>query len=170
MNATFRLRPYTGDDYAAVAEVYRDAVETLTRSVYNEEQVRMWASYPSDGNDFRERLARGGVIVAEAGGKIVAFGQLEPVDHVAFLYCKGAFARRGLASAIYAEMEGLAKLAGARELRTEASRISRGFFERQGFAVAEIEQSVRLGVSFERFKMRKALGATMSEQRLRRRN
>ncbi|ATC65907.1 GNAT family N-acetyltransferase [Nibricoccus aquaticus] len=118
----------------------------------------MWASYPASGGDFEERLARGGVIVAEVGGAVVAFGQLEPVDHVAFLYCQGAFARRGLASAIYAEMEMRARAAGAKELRTEASRISRLFFERQGFAVTEVEQSVRLGVTFERFKMRKVLG------------
>jgi putative acetyltransferase len=97
----FRLRPYIDSDYAAVAEVYRDSVETLTRSAYGEEQVRMWASYPASGEDFRERLARGGVILAEAAREVAAFGQLEPLDHVAFLYCKGAFARRGLASEIY---------------------------------------------------------------------
>jgi putative acetyltransferase len=158
MNAPYRLRSYAADDYSAVAEVYRDAVETLTRSAYSEEQVRIWASYPSDGDDFRGRLARGGVVVAEIAGEVAAFGQLEPADHVAFLYCKGAFARRGLASAIYSEMEAQARAEGAKELRTEASRISRVFFERQGFAVTEVEQSVRLGVTFERFKMWKALG------------
>ena len=158
MNTPFRLRPYADDDYAAVANVYRDAVEALTRSAYNEQQVRMWASYPASGTDFEERLARGGVIVADAESVVVAFGQLEPSDHVAFLYCKGAFARRGLASAIYAKMEARAEAAGAKELRTEASRISRVFFERHGFAVTEVEQSVRLGVTFERFRMRKELG------------
>ena len=158
MNTTFRLRTYAGDDYVAVAEVYRDAVETLARSAYSGEQVRMWASYPGGRGDFEERLARGGVIVAEIAGEVVAFGQLEPSDHVAFLYCKGAFARRGLASAIYAELETQAKAAEAKELTTEASRISRGFFEKQGFTVTEVEQAVRLGVEFERFKMRKALG------------
>lgn len=157
MRLPFRLRPYAADDYAAVAEVYRDAVETLTHSAYSEEQVRTWASCPANGYDFRERLARGGVIVAEVAGEVAAFGQLEPADHVAFLYCKGGFARRGLASAIYAEMERQAKIAGAPELRTEASRISRVFFEQQGFSVTEAEQSVRLGVRFERFKMLKAL-------------
>ena len=118
----------------------------------------MWASYPASGTDFEARLARGGVIVADVEGLVVAFGQLEPADHVAFLYCKGAFARRGLASAIYAEVEARARADGAIELRTEASRISRGFFERQGFAVTEVEQVERGGFTFERFKMRKALG------------
>jgi putative acetyltransferase len=158
MKTPFLLRPYMNDDYAAVAEVYRDAVETLTRSAYNDEQVRMWASYPGSGDDFRQRLARGGVVVAELAGAVAAFGQLEPEDHVAFLYCKGAFARRGLASAIYAELEERALAEGAGELRTEASRVSRGFFARQGFAVVEVEHVDRAGVTFARFKMRKQLG------------
>jgi putative acetyltransferase len=157
MNAT--IRSYTPSDYAAVADVYRDAVETLAGSVYNEEQIRMWASYSASGSDFQERLARGGVIVADVEENVAAFGQLEPADHVAFLYCKGAFARCGLASAIYAQIEVRAREAGATELRTEASRVSRVFFERKGFALTAVEQSVRLGVTFERFKMRKTLGA-----------
>jgi putative acetyltransferase len=157
MKAPYHLRPYVVEDYEAVAEVYRDAVETLTGSMYSKEQVVMWASYPTSGEDFRERLARGGVTVALVDQAVAAFGQLEPHDHIAFLYCKGAFARRGLASAIYAEMEARAESAGANALRTEASRISRVFFERHGFVVTEVEQSVRLGVTFERFRMQKIL-------------
>ena len=132
-------------------------METQTRSAYSEEQVLMWASYPASGEDFRERLARGGVLVTKVAGEVVAFGQLEPADHVAFLYCKGAFARRGLASALYAQMEAQARAAGVVSMHTEASRISRAFFEKHGFSVAEVERVVRLGVEFERFKMRKML-------------
>lgn len=151
------IRPYVESDYAAVADVYRDAVESLARVAYTEEQVRMWASFPSSSNDFRQRLNRGDVLVAEEVGIVVAFGQLEPEDHVAFLYCRGAYARRGLASAIYARLETCARAKGVVNLWTEASRISRAFFVQQGFNVTEIEQVVRLGVQFERFKMVKIL-------------
>jgi putative acetyltransferase len=157
MDAVFHIRAYVDDDFDAVAEVYRNAVETLARSAYTDEQVRMWASYPDDGDDFRMRLGRGGVVVAKVEREIAAFGQLEPDDHVAFLYCKGAFARRGLATEIYFRMEARARLASVPVLRTEASRVSRGFFEGKDFAVDEVENSVRGGVTFERFKMTKRL-------------
>jgi hypothetical protein len=73
------------------------------------------------------------------------------------LYCKGAFSRRALASQIYLRLEERARASGAKKLRTEASRISRVLFERKGFVVDEVEQAVRLGLTFERFKMSKQL-------------
>jgi len=159
MSVDATIRDYAESDYAAVADVYRDAVMTQARTAYTNEQVTMWASYPEGGDDFRRRLARGGVVVAEVAGVLAAFGQLEPGDHVAFLYCQGAYARRGLSSAIYAELEKRARAAGVASVHTEASRISRPFFEKHGFSVLEVEQAVRGDVIFERFKMRKGLRA-----------
>ncbi len=43
-------------------------------------------------------------------------------------------------------------------IHTEASRISRPFFEKQGYTLVEIERVDRFGVEFERFRMRKGLG------------
>ncbi|MFO1446908.1 MAG: hypothetical protein U1F61_01925 [Opitutaceae bacterium] len=46
---------------------------------------------------------------------------------------------------------------GVAAIHTEASRISRPFFGKQGSTWVEIERVDRFGVEFERFRMRKAL-------------
>ncbi len=151
------LRPYDRPDAEALAQVYRDAANIIGRQAYDADQVRVWALYPDDIEEFRSRLARGLTLVALADNATVAFGQLEPDDHIAFIYCASAYARRGIASAIYDRLEAHALTRGVTILTTDASRISRPFFEEKGFKVIEIEHAIRLGVPFERFRMSKPI-------------
>lgn len=155
---TIHLRPFAPDDLDALAKIYREAVIAIGPQAYDAEQVRVWALYPDSMDEFRQRLSRGFTVVAEAGAAApVAFGQLDPADHVAFLYCAPSHARRGVASAIYQRLEAHATDQGQSELTTDASRISRPFFAKHGFEVIAVEHAVRLGVEFERFRMRKML-------------
>jgi putative acetyltransferase len=147
-------------DAEALAGIYRDAVRGIGSQAYTQEQVVAWALYTDDMEEFRIRMSRGLTLVAEEEGRKIAFGQLEPDDHLAFLYCSAANARRGIGSAIYSALEAHARAKGVSEIRTEASRISRPFFEKKGYTVFEIEQVVRSGVEFERFRMRKQVEAT----------
>lgn len=149
------IRPFTNPDAEALAYVYRDAVRGIGTRVYTKEQVDAWAMYPEDIEAFRVRLSSGLTLVAEEDGRPVAFGQLDPDDHLAFLYCAMAHSRRGLGSAVYHQLEAHALRKGVREIHTEASRISRPFFEKHGYVVSEVEHVVRRGIEFERFRIRK---------------
>ena len=148
-----KLRPYQKADAEAAARVYRDAATNIGCAAYDAEQVRVWALYPDDMEEFRNRLCQGVTLVAEEGAKLVAFGQLDPVDHIAFIYCASDFSRRGIASAIYQQLEQHAIASGVTTLTTEATRVSRSFFEKKGFVVFATERPLRLGVEFERFRM-----------------
>lgn len=149
------IRPFNPSDAEAVAEVHHDSVRGIGPQAYTPEQVAMWSSWSDNRQEFDACLSRGLTLVAEIEGRIVAFGQLEPVDHVVLLYCSTAYARQGIASAIYARLEVHAFAAGVTEISTNASRISRPFFEKQGYAVIKTEVAHRSGVDFERFKMLK---------------
>ncbi|MFQ3670552.1 MAG: GNAT family N-acetyltransferase [Verrucomicrobiia bacterium] len=155
MNTTFTgiIRPYQPQDTEHLAGVYRDAVRTTGAQAYGEEQVRVWALYPDDLQEFQTRLLRGVTLVAEEAGCIAAFGQLEPSDHLAFLYCAGRHGRRGIGSAIYLALEARAFEQGVARIHTDASRISRAFFAKHGFEVIGEERVDRCGVEFERFRM-----------------
>lgn len=154
------LRPYISPDAEALAKIYRDAVRGLGPQAYTQEQVAAWSRYPADIEEFRTRMSRGITLIAEDDGRAAAFGQLDPDDHLAFLYCSSACARRGVGSMIYSALEAHAFAKGISEIHTEASRISRPFFEKHGYAVIEIEHVVRSGVEFERFRMRKSISKT----------
>ncbi len=154
-----RIRDFTPADTEALAALYRDAVREIGPQAYTPAQVDAWALYPEDLTEFSARLSRGTTLVAESEQRAVAFGQLDPADHIAFLYTASAFGRRGLATEIYGRLEARAVAQGARFLDTEASRISRGLFAKLGFALREVERVTRYGVEFERFRMRKKLEA-----------
>lgn len=151
------IRPYDPADAEALAAAYRAAVTGLGPQAYSPEHVAVWASYPADIEEFRARLMRGVTMVAEVAGRPVGFAQLDPLDHVQFLYVDPAYCRRGFATALYAVLELFARQSGAAALTTAASRVSRPFFEKMGVAVVEPEHVTWGGLTFERFVMRKAL-------------
>ena len=158
------IRSFATADAEAIAKVYRDAVRTIAPQAYNAEQVSAWALFPADLDAFTIRLGRGVTLVAEEAGQIIAFGQLEPDDHLDFLYCCGHASRKGVGSAIYRALEAHAMAKGVMEIHTEASRISRPFFEKHGYLLVEIEHVVRFDVEFERFRMTKKIQANQALQ------
>ncbi len=155
MQITFR--PGGSADADALAEIYRDAVRTTGAEFYDPEQIAVWAEFPATMEDFPAELDRGVTLVAEADGVPVAFGQLDPWDRIAFLYCRGSHGRQGICTRIYRELQHAAAAAGTSHLLTEASRASRPLFERLGFRVTKREEVERNGTLFERFRMRKEL-------------
>jgi putative acetyltransferase len=157
MTGRFVLRPCHPSDIPDLAEVFREAALRIGSTVYSREQAEAWSQYPDDDEAFARRLSGGLTLVAELDGRVVSFGQLDPVDHVAFLYTAPEWTRRGLGTAIHAELEREAHKAGVTLLRVEASRIARPLFEKLGYDVEEVEISPWKGLGFERFRMRKRL-------------
>lgn len=151
------IRPYQSTDAEAIAAIYRDAVIGIGSTVYDAEQVAVWSAYPDDIEEFRQMLQQGLTLVAVAEEQLAAFGQLNPLDHIAFLYTASQFARQGYASQIYQPLETFAMQQRIKQLHTEASRISKFFFLKMGYHIIETEFVERQGVEFERFKMAKTL-------------
>ena len=142
-------------DADALAEVYRDAARNLGTQAYTSEQARVWAMHPEDVEEFRATLSEGVTVCAVVDDSPVAFGQMHPADHIAYLYCHSAHARRGYATAILAKLEQQAAAGGVDALRVEASCVAKPFFEKAGYHVVEEERPMRHGVAFLRYKMAK---------------
>ena len=160
------IRRYKPEDAEGIAELFENSVREIAIEEYTPEEVEAWVSYADEIEEIRHRLAEGLTLVAESGNQPVAFGQLKPVDHIAFLYTIKEYSRQGVATEIYKRLEEHAIDKGAVHLTTDASRISKALFERLGF---ELECSVvekRKGVELECFKMRKALEVNKTNQTL----
>jgi putative acetyltransferase len=158
------IRTYAPVDAEALAAIFRDAVIHTASSVYEPEQIAAWSAYPEDLENFRESLTQGLSLVAVVDNYPVAFGQLHPVDHIAYLYTASSFNRQGYGSAIYQCLEQRAIEHKIERLRTEASRVSKHFFLKMGFRVVEVEWVMRRGVQIERFKMEKILAQSTSPE------
>lgn len=153
------IRRYKPEDAEGISGLYEKSVREIAIELYTPEEVEVWASYADEIEEIRHRLAEGLTLVAESGNTPVAFGQLKPVSHIAFLYTIKEYSRMGIATEIYKRLEDHALDKGAQYLTTDASRISKPLFERLGFQLECPVIEKRKGVELECFKMKKELGA-----------
>ena len=118
----------------------------------------MWAPEDIPLAEWASRRRAGGTIVAEVGGRVVGFTDLDGTGHVDMLYVDPSAARSGVATALLEHVVEAARRRGLRELTTDASITARPVFERHGFVVVAERHPVRRGVSFTNFRMRRELG------------
>ncbi|MCX9157186.1 GNAT family N-acetyltransferase [Niveibacterium sp. 24ML] len=151
-----RLCAAVPSDTPALAEVYRAAVQAAGRAAYSAPHVAAWAAY-ADAPAFAAEVLAGECVLIEVQGRIAAFAQLSPNDHVRLLYTHPDFMRRGFAARLLAHLEQTASEAGQTRLDTDASPVSRPLFERAGWSLLAVQTSLHQGLSFERFRMVKDL-------------
>ena len=152
------IRPYAGEDLAALVAVFMTSVHELAASDYTPEQLDAWAPRSPQLAAWRQRLQSLETLVAAEGATLAGFISYSPNGHIDLLYTSPSYARRGVASLLYRSVEGTLASAGVLEAFTEASSVARPFFEHFGFTITET-QNVLLGrYSFQRYAMRKPIG------------
>lgn len=94
-------------------------------------------------------------MVAEEGRVLAGFASWRLDGYLDLLFTHPRFARQGVASRLYIEIEGALRQAGVPRVFTHASLAARPFFEGKGFEL-EAEESVECrGVYLRRFRMQK---------------
>lgn len=151
------LRLYRESDLESVVRLFTDSVHQLARDHYDAAQRDAWAPRPPDMAGWKLRLAGLTTLAAEAGGQLLGFICYEPDGHVDLLYTAPMAVRRGVASALYHEVEVALTAHGVNEVLAEASLVARVFFECRGFSVMEEQYVQRRGQTFLRYAMRKSL-------------
>ncbi|MFM7087563.1 MAG: N-acetyltransferase family protein [Cyanobium sp.] len=150
------LRPLLPADLPELIDLYRDAVLSQAAALYSTGQIQAWAEHAGRDPGFAEALQRGWGLAscaAENSARIEAFALLDPLDRLSLLYCRGRSSRQGRASTLVRALEQEAIQRGLRQLRTEASQLSRPLLQRLGWTV-EAEEEVRFaGVWFRRWRM-----------------
>ncbi len=154
------LRPLQAEDVDQVLAVYEDAVLSQATGLYEPRQIEAWATHARSSNNLRDAVLRGrGMVSCDGNDRSVveAFALLDPIDRLSLLYCRGRSSRQGRASALLQAVETLARAEGCRQLRTEASQLSRPLLLRHHWQVAAEETVLYAGVPFVRWRMIKAL-------------
>jgi putative acetyltransferase len=147
-------------DLDQVLEVYRDAVLSQAPGLYSPAQVTAWAGNAERDPSVREALLRGHGLLscAEQDPAVIeAFALLEPADRLSLLYCRGRSCRQGRSRQLLNHLELHARRTGIRQLRTEASQLSRPLLERLGWQVESEERLIFAGAAFERWRMIRSL-------------
>jgi putative acetyltransferase len=157
------IRPFHAEDIAEVLAVFADAIMQIAAEDYTPEQCQAWAAAGSPDR-WPGMLSQGLALVAVDPQGIVAFGHLDPVDHINLLYCRGRGRGQGYATQILAGLEAAAVQQGVTRLYTEASLTARRFFERHGYHVQAAEVVDRESVLLPRWKMCKRLTGHYSKR------
>ena len=156
MTRPLRVRPYRSEDLQAAIEVFQRAVHEVASRDYAPEEIDAWAPEPPDVAFWRERLASGNVWVCEVDGRVAGFTRVEDDGYVDLVFVHPDFQRRGVASALFAEVLAWASAKGVKCLFTESSRSARAFFEAKGFRVVRPQHVQRNRVQLENFVMERA--------------
>ena len=154
------LRALTADDVDQVLSVYADAVRTQATGLYEQRQIEAWAGHAQSSQDLRETVLRGRGMVScdpHDSTQVEAFALLDPIDRLSLLYCRGRSSRQGRATALLEAMESIARSEGCRQLRTEASQLSKPLLLRHGWQVEAEETVPYAGELFTRWRMIKSL-------------
>ena len=162
---TTRIRYYEAGDALQIARLFYETVRSMNRADYSEEQVRAWAPAIPDPREWHHRMTGCKTLVAEEGGEVVGFCELEEDGHLDMFYLRKDVAGRGIGRLLYEATEQAARGWDLGRVFTEASVTARPFFERQGFRVLGERRVLRLGVELTNFAMEKPLGPPSSTAR-----
>lgn len=154
-----RIRHYRPDDASRLGDVFVCAVEGLGPSGYTPEQVAAWSSRAKDPEETHRRCSDGRLVLVAADefDTPIAFIDLEDDGHIDMMFCMPEWAGRGVASALYRQLQSIAASRGVSRLYTEASEIARPVFGKWGFRLLHRNDMKIEGVAIHNYAMEKIL-------------
>ena len=157
MTGGTRIRAYEAGDASAIVRLFYETVRSVNLADYSDEQVRAWAPSVPDPNEWHSRMAGRLTLVAEEGGEVVGFAELEEDGHLDMLYVRKDAVGRGVGKRLCRAAEQEARGLGLELIFTEASITARPVFEGQGFRVLHRNDLLVRGVEMTNFSMEKPL-------------
>ena len=146
------IREYRSSDLREIVELFYDTVHTVNAGDYTPEQLNAWADGSPDLAEWGRSLLEHIAFVAEDGGGIVGFGDIDPSGYLDRLYVHKDYQRRGVAPALCDALEGAVN---AERIITHASITAKPFFEERGYQVAWEQQVLRHGTALTNYRMEK---------------
>ena len=151
------IRYYEAGDAPEIVRLFFETVRSVNRANYSDEQLEAWAPGVPDPEEWHARMAGRRTLVAEEGGEVVGFAELEYDGRLDMLYVRKDAVGRGVGRRLYEAVEREARGQGLGWIFTEASITARPFFEQQGFRVVREQMVSRRGVSMTNLVMEKEL-------------
>jgi len=138
--APFTLRPGTPEDALSIMNARRAAVGGVATGFYSREIIEEWEGPinipPERVEGFARAIAVGEevvVVAVDRSGLILGFGSIVPSNsELRAVYVEHV--RKGIGRAILRRLEDLAREAGLKELRMDASINAEAFYRANGFS------------------------------------
>jgi putative acetyltransferase len=147
------VRPYRPGDHEATLACFVEAVRTTAAAHYNAQQRAAWAPDDIDAGEWAGRRADARTLVAEIGGSVVGFTDLDAAGYIDMLFVHPEAGRRGVGTALLGEVLRLAAVENLSQLSANVSMTARPVFEAAGFHVVTDQRVTRNGATFTNYRM-----------------
>ncbi|MCX2679070.1 GNAT family N-acetyltransferase [Galbibacter sp. EGI 63066] len=144
-------------DLTALQELFVDAITSVCKEDYNDDQIRVWASGIENIDRWRDMLTNQFVIVAQLKNKIVGYASLDNGNYLDMFYVHKDYQRQGIVHKLYTGIEKEAVRNGEVTLTSDVSITAKPFFESLGFRTIKKQTVERQGIELTNFKMMKEL-------------
>jgi putative acetyltransferase len=151
------IRLFEAQDAEQIAQLFHETVREINIHDYSSNQVRAWAPDDIYFRNWVEVCSNRFTYVADDGGVIAGFGELEPNGHIDCFYCHKNYQCCGVGRQIYQAIEAKAVELSVSRLFTEASITAKPFFQRMGFSAVKEQEVTRRGETFINYAMEKLL-------------
>ncbi len=153
------IREFHPDDAEQISQLFQRSVLELGRIFYTEEQVIAWAARGPKPEKIiaRNQGNMSTLVNSDTQGKILAYAELEHDGHIDQVYSLPEAARKNIVSALYDEIETLARNREIKKLYTEASEGALRFFLKKDFTTLDRIDFEIEGVSIHNYNMEKLI-------------
>jgi putative acetyltransferase len=153
------VRAYAERDAAALAAIYRSAVQEIGPRDYSCEQVAAWLSLAPSAEQVHSLYTDGrtALVAVDARDQPLVFGDLESDGHIGYLYCSPEAAGTGVTPSVYEALKAEARSRPVSRIYVEASEAARRFFLGRGFRVLARRELLIAGVPIHNFAMERML-------------
>lgn len=148
------IRKYFRKDLEQIVKLFYDTVHSVNAADYTPRQLDAWANGKPNLKEWADSLARHHSLVAEKGGTVVGFADMDESGYLDRLYVHKSFLRQGIAARL---CDALESAAHAKKIVTHASVTAKPFFEARGYTTIRRQQVERNGVFLTNYVMEKTL-------------
>lgn len=155
INAAVSIRAYRAGDAPALRRVFHSSVHALSRGQYDEAQRRAWAPDEYDEVQWLAMMDRLRPWVAEEGGEIVGYADLQDDGYIDHFFVAGAAGGRGIAGRLMTHLLQQAEARGIGEQHAHVSLTAQPLFARFGFVLEAEREVLSRGVRMRNALMRR---------------
>ena len=134
------IRPYRSADCPTLAQIYYDTIHTVNAADYTPAQLDAWATGNVDLAAWDDYFLARHSFVAEMGGKIVGFSDMDDGGYLGRLYVHKDYQSLGIGKALCAAAEGAVDVP---KYTLHSSVTAKPFYEKQGYRTVEMRQMPR---------------------------
>lgn len=152
------IREFREGDAPALRAVFASAIHGTASAYYTREQCDAWAPADYDAAGWARRIGALAPFVAEEGGEIVGYADVQADGYIDHFFVAATAGRRGVGSALMRRIHEVAAARALSALHAQVSLAAQPFFAHWGFAIEAVQQVEVRGVTMTNARMRKTLG------------